>query len=266
LTERDIEFVVQAAAPRGGNRQRLKELIREDEDFRRELVGHDNVFRALMSSEEMFLRVSPRLFFEVLLRQAHKQMTHKVHTVEYAGRYEVAVFDVREVDELLAEPAMLYYLADMLASFTRIQSFTLTTRIGPGLYEKIRFNDLNLDSLARFCRLVEPSQRFAFYKRMADLCLFISGVFPEYTRIQYRYPLTGEVRVKFLGTGRRDMAEYEQEGRKYYGLAGQQPAAEKLGLRSVLDRLREHFTLARKPLRFLAQHYLAGWKRKLFAS
>jgi hypothetical protein len=266
LTERDLEFVVQAAAPQAGQRQRLKELIREDEDFRRELVGHDNVFRALMSGEEMFLRVSPRLFFEALLRRARKQMAQTAHTVERTGRYEVAVFDAGEVDELLAEPATLLYLADMLASFTRVQSFTLTARIGPGLYEKIRFNDLNLDSLARFCRLVEPSQRFAFYKRMADLCLFISGIFPEYTRIEYRYPFTGEVRVKFLGTGRRDLAGYEQEGRKYYGLAGEHPAAETLGLRAVLDRLKEQFALAQKPLRFLAERYLAGLKRKLFAA
>ncbi len=266
LTERDLEFVVREAAPQYGDRRRLMQLVREDEDFRRELVGHDNVFRAVMRGEETLLRISPRLFFEVLLRQAHRQMAQAGHTIERQGRYEVAVFDTGGVREFLAEPAMLYYLADMLASFTRVQSFALQVRVGPGVYEKLRFSDLNLDSLARFCELVEPAQRFAFYKRMADLCLFISGVFPEYARIEYRYPFTGEPRVKFLGTGRRDLPEYEREGEKYYGLAGEHPAAATLGLREVLGRLREQFALACKPLRFVAERYLAGLKRKLFAA
>jgi hypothetical protein len=200
----------------------------------------------------------------VLLRQAHKQMAQTAHTIERQGRYEVAVFDSGEVREFLAEPALLYYLADMLASFTRVQSFAVQMRVGPGVYEKLRFSDLNLDSLARLCGWVEPSLRFGLYKRMADLCLFISGVFPEYASIEYRYPFTGEPRVKFLDTGRRDLPEYEREGKKYYGLAGEHPAAATLGLREVLGRLREQFALARKPLRFVAERYLRGLKQKLF--
>ena len=70
LSEADLDFVVREAAPDAANADHLKRLIREDEAFRRALVGDERVFARVMTDEEIFLRISPALYFEVLLRRA----------------------------------------------------------------------------------------------------------------------------------------------------------------------------------------------------
>ncbi len=264
FVEADLDFVVGEVAPTASNKESLKRLLREDEGFRKALVGDEKVFQRVMNDEEILLKVSPSLYFEVLLRKALRELEMATHTLERAGRQSIPVFDTKEVVGLLARPEVLSYMAQMLASFTRIHSYVMPVRVRPGIRRRIRYNDMDIDSLLRFCANVDEEQRFGFYKRIADVCLFISGVFPDYTYLGHRYPASGETRPVAARQARRSVEEYEQEGRRFYGLAEGHPAARTLQLSDVFGLLRLHFTSARKPLSFIAAHYLHTRNRAVF--
>lgn len=70
LSDRDLDFLVETASPEVTDKPRLKQIITEDEDFRNTFIGDEKVFRRLMVDEEIFLKISSTLFFEILLRKA----------------------------------------------------------------------------------------------------------------------------------------------------------------------------------------------------
>ena len=264
FTEADLDFVVGEAAPDAADKARLKRLVREDEEFRRALVADERVFQRLMDDEETFLKVSPALYFEVLLHRALKELEVSTHTVERTGRQSIPVFDTTEVVELLARHEVLQYLAQMLASFTRIHSYVVPVRVRRGIRRRVRYSDMDIDSLVRLCSTADESHRFSFYKRIADVCLFISGVFTDYTFFDHRYWGSGEVRRPPPGRVRRSLEDYEQQGQRFYGLAEEHPTARVLGLSEVFGLLRQHFASARKPLNFIASQYLHSRDQQLF--
>ncbi|MCX8125618.1 MAG: hypothetical protein N3E40_00540 [Dehalococcoidia bacterium] len=263
LTEGDLDFLVQEVAPNYHNVEELKRLIREDRDFRSAFVGHERVFRRVMDDESVLLRISPALYFEVLLRQALKQMEGLGHTVELMGEGEIPVFDTRAVLELAARWPLLEYLSDMLSSFTRVESRVMPVRIASGVWRRVKFSDMDVDSLLRLCQMVEGERRFGYYKRIADLCLFITGIFPEHAYFDYRHPVSGAVQAG-VRAGRRGMQEYEELGKTFYRLAAGTDSAKRLELAEVFHALCENFSTARKPLNFITRYYLRNRREKLF--
>ncbi len=220
----------------------------------------------LMGGETIMTTVTPRFLFEVLLKTARRGLESQAYTVERTATEKIPVFDTTEVVRFLNNKVVLRYLADMLTSFTRIESFTLPVRVRKGVWRKIRFNDMDIDSLLKFCQTVDEEHRFSFYKRIADLCLFILGMFPEYVTMDYRYPSSGIVRPKLFGRLRRSVEDYEEEGRRFYRLAGEHRNAKILELSGVLWHLNEKFNLAKKPLNYISENFLQFNKHKLFPS
>ncbi len=106
--------------------------------------------------------------------------------------------------------------------------------------------------------------RLGFYKRIADICLFILGIFPEYAEHEHRYPFSGQVRPQIRGKTRMSPEDYEKEGRKFYKLAAEHPSAKELDLSEVFWALHQNFQKPKKPLNFIAAHYLPYKKHKLF--
>ena len=251
LTEADLDFVVGEAAPDASDRERLKGLVLRDSSFRKAMLSDDRVFARLMDEEEVFVKVSPGLYFEVLLRRAVSDLDSSTYTVERAGRDTVAVFDTGEVVDFLGRPGIVEYLAGMLASFTRIQGFVTSVRVRRGVRRRVRFNDMDIDSLVRLCATVDEPHRFGYYRRIADVCLFISGIFRDYA-------------IPTAGRAGRRMEDYEAEGRRFYALAGAHPAAGTMRLSEVFGLLQEHFAAARKPLSFISSRYLHARRRMLF--
>lgn len=264
LSERDLDFLTETVSPDVTDKYRLKRVIREDEDFRNKFIGDDKVFRRVMDDEEIFLKISAGLFFEVLLRKAAKDLEKASYTVERTSTMKIPVFDAKEVVELLTKESLLAYLADMLSSFTRIESYALSFKARKGFWYQIRFNDLDIQSLMSFCDVVEDQYRLGFYKRIADICLFIMGLFPHYVEREHRYPFSGHLRPQTPGSFRISPEEYEEEGRKFYKLAAEHPSAKETDLAAVFWALHEKFRAAQKPLNFIAEHYLHYKKHMVF--
>jgi hypothetical protein len=255
---------METASPNITDRPRLKKILTEDEDFRNTFICDEKVFQRVMDDDEIFIKISPTLFFEILLRRAVSDLEKVSYTVEKTSTMSIPVFDSKDVVELLTKRSMLSYMADMLSSFTKIESYTISFRVRKGTWKKIRFNDLDIHSLMSFCEAVDDELRFGFFKRIADICLFILGIFPAYAERDYRYPFSRQVRPHVRGKLRISPEEYEKEGRKFYRLAAEHQSAKDLELVDVLSALHEHFQKAKKPLNFIAQHYIQYKKHAFF--
>ena len=264
LTDKDLDFLVETASPGVIDKPKLKQILREDEKFRNTFVEDEKVIRRLMDEEEIFLKISPALFFEILLKRVARDLKEVGYTIEKTGTTKVPVFDTKNVTEFLSKEYLLEYLADMLSSFTRIETYAINLRIGNHIFERIRFNDLDMFSLKALCDEVDDEYRLGFYKRIADICLFILGIFPDYAEYDHRYPFSGQLRPQFRGKVRMGAEDYEKEGRKFYRLAAEHPSARELDLSDVFWTLHENFPKAKKPLNFVAEHYLRYKRYRFF--
>ena len=264
LSDKDVEFLVETVSPGVIDKPRLKQIIREDEGFRNTFVDDEKVFRRLMNDEEIFLKISPALFFEILLRKVARDLKGVSYTLEKTGTTKIPIFDTKDVVEFLAKESLLDYLADMLSSFTKIETYAFSVQVGKHLFDNIKFNDLDMFSLKALCDAVEDEHRLGFYKRIADICLFILGIFPDYAQSDYRYPFSGQLRPRFRGKVRMSPEDYEKEGRKFYKLAAEHPSARELDLSEVFWTLHEDFPKAKKPLNFIAEHYLRYRRYRFF--
>lgn len=262
FSERDLDFVVENVAPHAANPEQLKTLISDDVQFRASMLGDEALLKRVQSDEEIFLYISPALFFEILLRNSYRELETATHTEERQGRMSIPVFDTPDVLEFMEQPGVVEYLASMMASFTRINSYTVPVRVRRGIRRRVRYNDMDVDSLIRFAADADHEQKFGYYKRIADVCLFLSGVFPD--SAQSRAGGTAKSSVPRSWRMRRTLEEYEREGRTFYGLAQEHPAARALELSEVFAALKQNFNSARKPLTFVATRFLHAKKRQLF--
>jgi len=267
FSEGDILFLVETVDPTLLNKINT---IKDDPDIIEGMIEQETrrLFRRIMFMNEQTTTttITPRFLFEILLRTARRDLGDQAYTVERTTTQKIPVFDAAEVVHFLDNRIILKYLADMLSSFTRIESFTVPVRVRKGIWRRIRFNDMDIDSLQRFCQTVDEERRFHFYKRIADLCLFILGMFPEYVTMDYRYPPNSEPGQRLFGRLRRSAEDYEEEGRRFYKLAGEHRDATILDLAEVFYQLHEKFYLAKKPLNFISEHFLQFRKEKLFSS
>ena len=263
--DKDLEFLIDAGSPGVSDRMRLKQILRDDEDFRDALIGDEKIFLRLMHDEEILLKISPTLYFEILLRKAAKDLSRRTYTLEKTITMRIPVFDTEDLVELLSKKSLLIYLAEMLSSFTRIESHTFSIRIGERIWKKIRFNDLDIKSLMQFCEAVDEDLRLGLYKRIADISLFILGIFPDFVESNYRYPLSGNIRPQTGKNYRISPHEYEKSGRQFYKMAAEHRTAEKIELSEVFWDLHHHFQTAKKPLNFISDHYLRYRRNALFA-
>ena len=269
FTDGDLDFLVSIVLPGLSNALSVREAIRNDPAYRKAIVSDERVFFQVINDKESFLKISPSLYFEVLLRRAQKDLISSSYTIEREGRGNIPVFDTGKVAGFLDTPNMLEYLANMLASFTRIRSFVVPVRVRKGIRRRVRYNDMDVDSLIDFAARVDESERFSYYKRIGDVCLFLTGLFRDSTYSQKShvgsYFQSGTYpRTTFVRKRRRSVEEYESEGRRFYRLAEEHPTASVLELTDVFSVLRDEFSAARKPLAFLSARYLHSRPNKLF--
>ena len=109
--------------------------------------------------------VSPALLFAVFVCHAAAELRAATHVAEWVGPHaRVPVFDVEEVQEFLEAPGRVLFLVDLLTSFADA---------GPMG---------GIDDLVAMAAMVDQSPRR--YRRLADLALFLAGVFPDRTLLR----------------------------------------------------------------------------------
>ena len=268
FTDRDLDFLVSIISAYGGESSNIRKAIKYDRDYRKAVVSDKRVFFKITEDEEVLLKISPRLYFETLLRKAQNDLESVVYTIEKSGNVTIPVFDSQEVTMFLNVPDVLEYLAHMLASFTKVQSYVVPVRTRKGIRRRVRYSDLDVDSLIKFAAKAEIPDRFKYFKRIGDLCLFLSGIYG--TDMHIEADKGGRNREKARNDPqwarkiRRSLEDYEYEGKTFYKLAREHPTSSLLGLSDVFDKLGQNFLDARKHLILLYENYIYGRQRLLF--
>jgi hypothetical protein len=98
----------------------------------------------------------------------------------WAPRRRVPVFDVGGLRELAGDPAVRFFLVELLSSYTHLTSGATWERTRRG-WRRRRFSELDPVRLAGLLEVVEPHERAGVYRRLGDLALFLTGVFPDHT-------------------------------------------------------------------------------------
>ena len=263
LTYADIAFIHEALGADAPGEDELPQLL-ADEERRAEILGSQRLFEALLPHDGSLAPVSPRLFFEALLRRAVEELQGAQHTFERTGSVSgerVPVFDAAEVAAFAAQPRILHYLASLLSSFTKVHSHTERVWVRRGVVRKVRYSDLDVHSMLRLIHQTEEHERLPLYRRTGDLCLLILGVFPDFAATAHRYPGSGALRGQSSYRRRLSTEEYETVAAEMYGHAAQYGTGE---MSAVHRALRERIADAKKPLNFMAEHYLGFRRDRLF--
>jgi hypothetical protein len=247
LTDSDLRFLVETVAPQRTDPDRVIELVRDKEDFLEQMLENPKLLDRLANDKEALVRVSPYMLFSVLLRQVRRELekTGVVYEPESRGR-RIPVFEAPAVIDLLAKPEAREYLVGLLCSFVRTNSGYVYWR-ERGTWHRRKFNDTDLDDMMALAGMVDPELRPRYLKRVADIALFLSGIFPDRA-------LRVTTRSRPFFTAERTLQDYEQTGHQFYALAAREmPEAR---LRPLLETLSEKFTLARSALNSLSDRYL----------
>jgi hypothetical protein len=177
LTGADIELLRsagggQAAEPLGADPSKLDESLR-----------NPAVFEALFGSAsagDPFISASPFLAFSVLVNRVARDLEHAAFVEEWLGPARtVPVFDVANLREFLADASHRLFLAELLASYTHVASGSVWQRTARG-WRRRRYSELDPVRLTQLLEVVPEAQRAGICRRLGDLALFLSGVFPDY--------------------------------------------------------------------------------------
>jgi len=255
LTESDLRFLVETVATRRRDHEHIIGLVRDKDDLLEPMLEDPKVVERLLNDQEAFVEVSPYLMFAALLRRVRRDLEGRSFVLERQTRgRRIPVFDAPQAAQLIGEPATRDYLTEMLCSFVRTHTGVLWWKEG-GTWHQRRFSDVDLDDLMALCQLVEPAYRPRLYKRIADVALFLAGIYPDHAA-------WGSRRVRSPAAVRRSMPDYEREGRRFYALAAREAAPPWPA--SVFEALAEKFTLAREALNTLSDRYLKALRARYF--
>ncbi|MCL5960676.1 MAG: hypothetical protein M1358_15455 [Chloroflexi bacterium] len=242
---------------------KIIDIVRDKPDFLDVMLNDDKLFQRVTEEEDVLLRISPWLLFSILVRRAVKQLATERFTIERVGSTgRIPVFDVDRVAGVMRNTALRDYLVDLLSSFVRTESTTIWYRSGRQ-FRRRSYSDMDVDDMISLAGNLEDESRYPYYKRIGDICLFIVGMFPEHVLSGY-IPSLGLQAVARRSRKRRNLAEYEEAARRFYGLAAAHYVARSEGLGDVLATLSENFDLASKPLNLISDRYVRFQKARWF--
>ena len=234
LTESDLRFLVETVANQRRDLDEVVTLIRDKEVFIEQMLDDPKLLERVFNDEDALITLSPRFLFTILLRHVRREIEKENYLYDYevgARKQRIPVFAVDEVSGLLGESDAVDYLAEMLASFARTRSVVHSYTDECGRSQKDRFDDTDIDDMIELCQRLQPAERARYYRRIGDIALFLSGIFPDHAAY-YHFLTPRSARRVSRG---RNLHDYEREGQAFYRRAARHPAASHRG--SVLNTL-----------------------------
>jgi len=252
----DLAFLLEAHDIPGEQLESVSRRLARDPDYRRHLLDNEHVFQMALHDTEAVVEISPALLFEIMLYKVRTDLEQISATVSGADGLALPLLDAGEALDLLDDEQVLAYLVGMLTTFVQPEARSLQQRGKGAVVRKVRYADLDLPSLLRLAETASGTRRLTVYRRVADVCLFMLGVYPEFVASNHRYPSGGLRPLLGASFQRVSPEEYEARGRQFYKLAAEHRAARGRRLSDVLWTLHEGFSWALKPLNFLSSNYL----------
>lgn len=276
LTDRDLGFLARVARP-----DLAPATLRSRPEEAERALADPRVFEAVFGSpeetEEALAAVSPFLVFAVAVHRAAEDLAGRSYVEEWAGpRQRIPVFAADELRAFAEDRARRLFLAELLASYIRVRSGVVwvATPRGP---ERRRWSDLDLLRLASLLEVLPEPDHARIYRRLGDLALFLTGVFPDHVAARLFRPVDVQRLARAVGAGGTDAAEEVSEalavrggvgllehlGERWYrnavhsGGSGRAPAR-------TLEAVADRFSEARRILNLLTDRYLFPYRRRWF--
>src|SRR5216683_827974 len=248
--------------------------VRRDPARLEALIDSSATFRQLFSEpgRDPLLRGTPFLIFAVLIHRVVRDLGQASFVEEWVGpRQRVPVFDTAGLKDFGADPLRRFFLAQLLASYTNVASGSMLVKTSRG-WRRRRFSELDPMRLIELAELVPEPERPSVYRRLGDLSLFLTGVFPDYAAERLIAERERRGLERALRPADREQSEgrdgiwlLEQLGRRAYRIA-QQGADRGAPMAGVLGDVSENFAVARRVLNFMTDRYLYPMRRQWFGA
>jgi hypothetical protein len=242
--------------------------LRGDPEALLRLLKHPGLFRIVSGPGDAApggpAPASPFLVFAVFVQRATAELASMDHVPERTGpRQRVPLFDAPALRGFLAAPGRRLFLAELLASFTRIASGRYRTRAG-GRTRTRRFSELDPVRLAGLLDAVPQAERPGVYRRLGDVTLFLTGVFPDYATAHALGPVSAARLLRAAGlpaSQQERLADapaielWEHLGARWYRAARDLAPAATARI-MVVGEVADRFRQARRVLNHVADRYL----------
>jgi hypothetical protein len=262
----------------------LRTGLRSRADRMEELLASQRIFDSLFSPaspSEPLLNASPFLVFAVCVHRAAFELGSATYVAEWLGPGRRApVFDVAQLQEFMSAPWRRLFLAELLASYTHVSSGSVVFFTRRGIRRQ-RFSELDPVRLAGLLDVVREAERPGVLRRLGDLALFLTGVFPDHVARRGFGPIEegrllragalgrpgAQVRSSPSSLGMGDTGAVgllDQLGRRWYRAAFEllpRPLPENV---AVLNELVERFSQARRILGFITEKFLFTHRDRWF--
>jgi hypothetical protein len=233
------------------------------------------------AADDLLLHASPFLVFAVVVHRVVDDLGHTRFVEErISPRMRVPVFDADQLREFGVDPDRRYFVVEHLTSYTRVMSGPVWIRRG-SRWRRQRFSELDAARLAATLDAVPEADRPGIYRRLGDLALFLTGVFPDHSAARSMHPIELERLLRSLpaagGEAAPTLADIEQLagergaagllewlGPRWYHAAAQRTPVP--GLSRLLDDLATRFDQARRFLNHLTDRYLFAVRARWFPS
>ncbi len=282
LSEVDLALIVRGRdakpTPPDEPRARLREQGRI-----LELLGQPELVAQLLGAhrdERRLIGASPFLLFAVAIERVTQDLASALYVNEWLGlRQRAPVFDVAPLRHFLNASRRRLFLAELLASYTKVASGSMLVPTRRGLRRQ-RFSELDPVRLASLIDHVDPSERPGVLRRLGDLALFLTGVFPDQVARRGFGPVDEQRLRRSAGVGVGTPAAghppapapfdggavslLEMLGRRWYGAAFDLLPRPAPVTSAVLGEMGELFGEARRILNFLTERYLFPERDRLF--
>jgi hypothetical protein len=274
LTGSDVRLLAQAT---GSDAEPLVRRLRSDLASAQLVLSDPAVFDRLFgaSASDPLLLASPFLVFAVIVHRAARDLEQATFVHERTKpRQRVPVFDTGQLRAFLDDPLRRLFLVELLASYTTVASGAVWTRSSRG-WRKHRFSELDPVRFASLLDVVPEPERPGVYRRLGDLALFLTGVFPDTALTSLGTALTQERLTRTDPAWRSShrsgpqpdtpgaLALLEHLGQRWYHLAcatASPPTATLRVVRTVAD----HFHTARRVLNVITDDYLFPYRGRWF--
>jgi hypothetical protein len=265
VTDNDLRLI--AAATGSGD---ADAAWRRDPATLERLLADPRVFEAVFGPQTLASReaviASPFLAFAVAVHRAATDLAEVRYVAERsAARQRVPVFDAPELRDFLGSAERRLFLTELLTSFTRVTSGRYQVSVG-GRSRTRRFSELDPVRLAGLLDAVPEESRPGIYRRLGDVALFLSGVFPDYVAGHMFGPVSAArlLRAAQVPVGERerlaatpDLELLEHLGTRWYRSA-LALAPVRTSRLSVVAEVADRFRQARRVLNHVTDRYLMG--------
>jgi hypothetical protein len=258
LTERDLGTL--AAIVEAEPHELVAELRRRPW-WIHDLLARPDVFEKVLDRHAHPADVvSPFLLFSVLMHKTTEDLREATYVNEWIGpRSRMPLFDVAPLQEFVEDPGRASFLAALLSSFAVPES------------PPIPAEPFDLYGMALWLDQALPNDRVVLLRRLGDLSLFLTGVFPDRTGTRPLRPVDAERLGRTIGMTADEMLALcdrsllssgldalESLGSRWY-----EAAIQGSGTPLVVGDIAARFRSARRVLNHLADHYLyrleTGW-------